>query len=152
MHTALNIQTRVIYEELYSAHIDQTPCLRAVERWCKRFRKGQEELEDKARLVQRPRSSGKDQLVLLSHRLCLTYSHNNRMNRTVTMMLLQDTHYTHFILPLVKIYYKLDILLMNISRRDKDGQHLIIIAVEHDNRKRHFLILHLMNYYIKIIT
>ncbi|CAF3931805.1 unnamed protein product [Rotaria sordida] len=49
MRTALNIQAPVIYEELYTVHGDQAPCLRTVERWCKRFREGQEELEDEAR-------------------------------------------------------------------------------------------------------
>jgi predicted HTH transcriptional regulator len=49
MRTALNIQARVIYEELYSVHGDQTPCLRTVERWCQRFREGQEELDDETR-------------------------------------------------------------------------------------------------------
>ncbi|CAF1372916.1 unnamed protein product [Rotaria sordida] len=50
MRAALNIEARVIYEELYSVHGDQAPCLRTVELWCKRFREGQEELENEARL------------------------------------------------------------------------------------------------------
>ena len=49
MCTALNIQPRVIYEELYTVHGDQVPRLRTVERWCKRFREGQDDLEDEAR-------------------------------------------------------------------------------------------------------
>ncbi|CAF1457967.1 unnamed protein product, partial [Rotaria sordida] len=49
MRTALNIQAPVIYEELYSVHGDQAPCLRTVERWCRRFREGQEELENEVR-------------------------------------------------------------------------------------------------------
>ncbi|CAF4422672.1 unnamed protein product, partial [Didymodactylos carnosus] len=49
MRTALNIQPRVIYEELYAVHGDQVPCLRTVERWCKRFREGRDDLEDEAR-------------------------------------------------------------------------------------------------------
>ncbi|CAF1090572.1 unnamed protein product [Rotaria sordida] len=49
MRTALNIEVRVISEEVYSVHAGQAPCLRTVEKWCKRFREDQEELEDKAR-------------------------------------------------------------------------------------------------------
>ena len=49
MRTALNIEARAIDEELYSVHGGQATCLRAVERWCKRFHEGQEELEDEAR-------------------------------------------------------------------------------------------------------
>ncbi|CAF1493651.1 unnamed protein product [Didymodactylos carnosus] len=49
MRTALNIQPRVIYEELYAVHGDQVPCLRTVETWCKRFREGRDDLEDEAR-------------------------------------------------------------------------------------------------------
>ena len=49
MRVALNIQPRVIHEELYSVHGDQSPCLRTVERWCQRFREGQVELDDEAR-------------------------------------------------------------------------------------------------------
>ena len=49
MRAALNIEARVIYEELYSIHDDQAPCLRTVERRCKRLREGQEEFEDGAR-------------------------------------------------------------------------------------------------------
>ncbi|CAF5046067.1 unnamed protein product, partial [Rotaria sp. Silwood1] len=49
MRAALNIQPRVIHEELYSVHGDQAPCLRTVERWFQRFREGQVELDDEAR-------------------------------------------------------------------------------------------------------
>ncbi|CAF3537830.1 unnamed protein product [Rotaria socialis] len=51
----------------------------------------------------------------------------------------QNTHYIHFILPLIKIYYKLDTLLASISTTNNNEQQLIFIAVEHNNRKRHFL-------------
>ena len=46
MRTALNSEARTIYEELYAVYGGQAPCLRTVERWCKRFCEGQEELED----------------------------------------------------------------------------------------------------------
>ena len=36
--------------ELYAVHGDQVPSLRTVERWYKRFREGQDELEGEARL------------------------------------------------------------------------------------------------------
>ena len=49
MHVALNVPARDIYEELYTVHGDQAPCLRTVERWCQRFREGQEELDDDTR-------------------------------------------------------------------------------------------------------
>jgi hypothetical protein len=49
MRTALNIQPRMIYEELYAVHGDQVPCLKTVERWCKRFREGEDDLDDEAR-------------------------------------------------------------------------------------------------------
>ena len=49
MRAALNVQARDIHEELYSVHGDQAPCLRTVERWCQRFREGQEELDDETR-------------------------------------------------------------------------------------------------------
>ncbi|CAF1525642.1 unnamed protein product, partial [Rotaria sp. Silwood1] len=47
--TALNIQARIIHDELYSVYGDQAPSLRIVERWSKLFRDGREELEDTAR-------------------------------------------------------------------------------------------------------
>ncbi|CAF1455264.1 unnamed protein product [Rotaria sp. Silwood1] len=47
--TALNIQARIIHDELYSVYGDQAPSLRTVERWSKLFRDGREELEDTAR-------------------------------------------------------------------------------------------------------
>ena len=49
VRTALNIQARVIYEELYSVFADEAPPLRTVERWTKWFREGREEVEDEAR-------------------------------------------------------------------------------------------------------
>ena len=49
MRTALNIQARIIHDELYSVYGDQAPSLRTVERWSKLFRDGREELEDEAR-------------------------------------------------------------------------------------------------------
>ncbi|CAF1562328.1 unnamed protein product, partial [Rotaria sp. Silwood1] len=47
--TALNIQARIIHDELYSVYGDQAPSLRTVERWSKLFHDGREELEDTAR-------------------------------------------------------------------------------------------------------
>ena len=47
--TALNIQARIIHDELYSVYGGQTPSLRTVERWSKLFRDGREELEDAVR-------------------------------------------------------------------------------------------------------
>ncbi|CAF1689988.1 unnamed protein product, partial [Adineta ricciae] len=49
VRTALNIQARVIFDELYSVYGDQAPSLRTTERWSKLFREGREELEDKPR-------------------------------------------------------------------------------------------------------
>ena len=49
VHTVLNIQARIIYDELYSVYGDQAPSLRTVERWSKLFCEGREELEDEAR-------------------------------------------------------------------------------------------------------
>jgi len=51
----------------------------------------------------------------------------------------QGTHYIHLILPSITIYYKLDTLSTNILITNNNEQQLIAIAVEHDNRKRHFL-------------
>ena len=48
VRTALNIQARIIYDELYSVYGDQAPSHRTVERWSKLFREGREELEDEA--------------------------------------------------------------------------------------------------------
>jgi hypothetical protein len=39
----------MIFKLLYALHGDQVPCLRTVERWCKRFREGHDDLEDEAR-------------------------------------------------------------------------------------------------------
>lgn len=47
--TLLNIQARIIHDELYSAYGDEAPCLSTVEKWSKRFREGQEDVEDKER-------------------------------------------------------------------------------------------------------
>ncbi|CAF2167209.1 unnamed protein product [Rotaria magnacalcarata] len=49
VHTALNVQVRVTYEELHSVFADEVPPLRTVERWAKWFREGREEVEDEAR-------------------------------------------------------------------------------------------------------
>jgi len=49
LRATLNIQPRVIHEELYSVHGDRAPCLRTVERWCQQFREGQLELDDEER-------------------------------------------------------------------------------------------------------
>jgi histone-lysine N-methyltransferase SETMAR len=49
VRTALNIPTRVIYDELHSVYGDQAPAFSTVERWVKWFREGREEVEDKAR-------------------------------------------------------------------------------------------------------
>ncbi|CAF4715888.1 unnamed protein product [Rotaria sp. Silwood2] len=49
VRTALNVQARVIYEELHSVFADEAPPLRTVERWAKWFREGREEVEDEAR-------------------------------------------------------------------------------------------------------
>ncbi|CAF3778678.1 unnamed protein product [Rotaria sp. Silwood1] len=49
VRTALNIQARIIHDELYSVYDNQAPSLRTVERWSKLFREGQEEIEDKTR-------------------------------------------------------------------------------------------------------
>ncbi|CAF0876390.1 unnamed protein product [Adineta steineri] len=55
------------------------------------------------------------------------------------LTLSQGSHYIHFILPSIKIYYKLDTLLTNISTTNSNEQRVIVIAVEHINQKRHFL-------------
>ncbi|CAF1411114.1 unnamed protein product [Adineta ricciae] len=49
VRTALDVQARVIHDELYSVYGDQAPGLSTVERWSKLFREGREELEDDAR-------------------------------------------------------------------------------------------------------
>ncbi|CAF3882423.1 unnamed protein product [Rotaria sordida] len=49
VRTALNIQARIIHDELYSVYGDQAPSLRTMERWSKLFREGREEIEDEAR-------------------------------------------------------------------------------------------------------
>jgi hypothetical protein len=48
--TALNIQTRVIHDELDSVYGDQAPSLRTVERWSKLFCEDKEDIDDEARL------------------------------------------------------------------------------------------------------
>lgn len=50
----------------------------------------------------------------------------------------QGTHYVHCILPSTKLFYKLHTLLLNSSTINKNGEDLISIAVEHENRKRYF--------------
>ena len=47
--TLLNIQARTIHEELCSAYGNEAPCLSTVEKWSKRFREGEEDVEDKER-------------------------------------------------------------------------------------------------------
>jgi hypothetical protein len=49
MRTTINIQARIIHDELYFVYGDQAPSLRTVERWSKLFLDGREEIEDKAR-------------------------------------------------------------------------------------------------------
>ncbi|CAF4927845.1 unnamed protein product [Rotaria sp. Silwood1] len=49
VRTVLNVQARVIYEELHSVFADETSPLRTVGRWAKWFREGREEVEDEAR-------------------------------------------------------------------------------------------------------
>ena len=49
VRTALNIQARIIHDELNLVYGDQAPSLRTVERWSKLFRDGREEIEDEAR-------------------------------------------------------------------------------------------------------
>ncbi|UJR19441.1 hypothetical protein I4U23_022571 [Adineta vaga] len=49
VRTALNIQARMIYDELYSVYGDRAPFLRTVRRWSKPFREGREEFEDEPR-------------------------------------------------------------------------------------------------------
>jgi len=59
------------------------------------------------------------------------------MLSTVTVP--QDAYYIHDILPNVKIYYKLNNLLMDISTTNIQEQHLIAIAIEYTSQKRQFL-------------
>ncbi len=54
-------------------------------------------------------------------------------------MLSLGTHYIHLILPSIKIYYKLDALLSSMSTTNNNGENLIVIGVEYNNRKRNFL-------------
>jgi len=49
VRTALNIQARIIHDELYSVYGDQAPFLTTVKRWSKLFREGREEIEDESR-------------------------------------------------------------------------------------------------------
>ncbi|CAF1304393.1 unnamed protein product [Rotaria sp. Silwood1] len=49
VRTTLNIQARIIHDELYSMYGDHAPSVRTVERWSKLFREGREETEDEAR-------------------------------------------------------------------------------------------------------
>ncbi|CAF3363453.1 unnamed protein product [Rotaria sp. Silwood2] len=49
VRTALNVQARVIYDELYSVHGDQAPSYRTVKRLAKWFCEGRKEVEDEAR-------------------------------------------------------------------------------------------------------
>ena len=45
----------------------------------------------------------------------------------------------HLILPSIRIFYKLNNLLTNILTKANNKQQLIVIAVQYDIRKRHFL-------------
>ncbi|CAF1455419.1 unnamed protein product, partial [Rotaria sordida] len=68
VRTALNIQARIIYDELYSVYGDQAPSLKAVERWSKLYREGREEIEDKTRPgrpITETTSENIEQIVLL---------------------------------------------------------------------------------------
>ncbi|CAF1664777.1 unnamed protein product [Adineta ricciae] len=47
--TALNIQAKIIFDELYSVYGDQAPSFRTTKRWSKLFREGREELKDEPR-------------------------------------------------------------------------------------------------------
>ncbi|CAF1549282.1 unnamed protein product, partial [Rotaria sordida] len=49
VRTALNIQARIIHDELYSVYGDQAPSLTTVKRWSQLFREGREEIEDESR-------------------------------------------------------------------------------------------------------
>jgi hypothetical protein len=50
VRTALNIQPKLIYDELYSVFGDQAPPYSTVTRWSKWFREGREEIEDQPRI------------------------------------------------------------------------------------------------------
>ncbi len=49
VRTTLNIQSRIIHDELNSVYGDQASSLRTVERWLKLFRDCREDIEDKPR-------------------------------------------------------------------------------------------------------
>ncbi|CAF3239504.1 unnamed protein product, partial [Rotaria sp. Silwood2] len=51
----------------------------------------------------------------------------------------QGTHYIHELIPEVKIFYKLNSLLINMSIRNNAEQDLIVVAAEYNNQKRYFL-------------
>jgi hypothetical protein len=46
VHTTLNIQARIIHDELYFIYGGQAASFRTVERWSNLFRKGREGIED----------------------------------------------------------------------------------------------------------
>jgi hypothetical protein len=50
VRAALNIQPKLIYDELYSVFGDQAPHYSTVTRWSKWFREGREEIEDQPRI------------------------------------------------------------------------------------------------------
>ena len=70
VRTALNLQARVIYEELHSVFGNEAPPLRTVERWSKWFREGREEVEDEARSM--ADQSSKQQLKILNKSVTLS--------------------------------------------------------------------------------
>lgn len=51
----------------------------------------------------------------------------------------EGIHYVHNIIPNAKIYYKLNDLLINISSTANVQHDLIVIAIENNHQKRHFL-------------
>ena len=49
VHTALNIQTKLIHDELYSVFSDYGPSYNTVAKWSRWFRKGREYIQDQLR-------------------------------------------------------------------------------------------------------
>ena len=49
MRTALNIQPKLIHDELYSVFGDQSPSYNTVTKWSRRFREGREDIQDQPR-------------------------------------------------------------------------------------------------------
>ncbi|CAF0947809.1 unnamed protein product [Rotaria sordida] len=50
VRTALNIQSKLIHDELYSVFSDQAPSYNTVAKWSRWFREGREDVEDQPRL------------------------------------------------------------------------------------------------------